>query len=500
MERSGAGEAAEFERNTTELHEQLEQHASQLVASQLRIAALKDELEESRRRLEDEQTHEAELAQRALQLEAEAEAAGRSVADFEVDLAGSAVVTFDTPRATFLPEAAGTAAAAAAAGNTSADLTKAAAETVHLAEALASAVGEQQQQLVVQHGELASLEAEQLLQQLDAVLSSSGDSSSRPVSRSSSSRASSPVGIDMAVVRKHVEEMAKQYVKRLSAAEEELRAVKTVWQQAEQELAALRRQQGQLQQPQDVEDGRQQQQQQVEDDKDFLLVRRSPSLSDLVSPDSDAGGAAAAATASDRAAEELAADGSDSTASSTNSSSVVGELSLTGPAMHELVQLAPVNAPQHVSGSSHAAADAEHGMSGQILVELPTPVFGSSGSSSGAGRKAVPDSSVGPGPEGLVGLQGSLTEVNNDLGFNGLPRFHTDQAQQQQQQQGRQSAGSWHTPVVAAAAAATGEEGDDMFSTDEVAELQQAAEAGVKSSSANVRVRVRPIPPHPASP
>jgi len=52
-----------------------------LVACQLRIAALKDELAASKQRLEDEQTHEAQLTQRALQLEAEAQAAARKLID-----------------------------------------------------------------------------------------------------------------------------------------------------------------------------------------------------------------------------------------------------------------------------------------------------------------------------------------------------------------------------------------------------------------------------------
>jgi len=74
-------------------------------------------------------------------------------------------------------------------------------------------------------------------------------------------------GADMSYVRKHVEEMAKQYVQRLSVAEEELKAVGSVWQQAGEELTALRKQQGGSPRAGSPRAG----------------ARRSPSFTDLVS-------------------------------------------------------------------------------------------------------------------------------------------------------------------------------------------------------------------------
>jgi hypothetical protein len=515
-EAAGATESEEYERSTAELHQQLEAQASKLVASQLRIATLKEELEQSKKRLEDEQDHEQQLLQRALQLEAEAEAAGRTVEEMQqmqeeaaaasaeaaaaaehlqdkqqqqqqqqlVDAEGPAVQTVKTSHFAL-------ALAEAAAGKGAVDLSQAIASAEESNTQRPSALPllgydhATQQQLQKQHDDLADLEAEQLLQQLDAVLELSGAGGSRASSRTASPTGSTggsstrrPKTPDMALVRKHVEEMAKQYVKRLAVAEEELKAVRTVWQQAEAELAALRKQQPASGVSSQGDSQKQQQQQQqgneaaAEQDEpvtpqqgvqeaEGLLGRRSPTLSNWRTNWRTTDAAAAdAASAADEVAVTAAAspagdasddedtdeygcndyyDDYDGSAASRSSweEDQLQQLqhmqaippSPRGRAVYELVQMSPVFGQQTVSGSSHAAADAEHGVPGKMEVDLPSPVFG-----------------------GSAGLKGSLDEMNEG-GFNGVPRAlspsgrHQQGAQEQQHQQ-QQSRGSWRTVHV----------------------------------------------------
>jgi hypothetical protein len=576
-EAAGATESEEYERSTAELHQQLEAQASKLVASQLRIATLKEELEQSKKRLEDEQDHEQQLLQRALQLEAEAEAAGRTVEEMQQMQEEAAAATAEAAAAAArlqdkqqqLPEAEGRGPAVQSVKTSHFALAlaeSAAEKAVDASEALTSAEEDQQrthalpllgydhatqQQLQKQHNDLADLEAEQLLQQLDAVLELSGAGGSRPSSRTASPTGSTggsgtrrPKTPDMALVRKHVEEMAKQYVKRLAVAEEELKAVRTVWQQAEAELAALRKQQptsgvtlqgDNEQQQQQCEAAAEQDEpvtpQQGAQDGEGLLGHRSPTLSNWRTNWRTTDTAAADAAAADEvvvteaaspagAADESDDEGTDEYgcndyyddydgSAASRSSWEEDQLqqlqhmqaippSPCGRAVYELVQMSPVFGQQKVSGSSHAAADAEHGMSGKMEVELPTPVFGGS---------------AGPEPSAAVGLKGSLDEMN-DGGFSGVPRALSpsgqhqqggEQPQQQQQQQQQQSRGSWRTPVVGAvavealavfaAAVAAGQQQQQQQQQEgaaqpNVAAVQQAAQKGVRSSNPYVHVHV----------
>jgi hypothetical protein len=609
---AGATESEEYERSTAELHQQLEAQASKLVASQLRIATLKEELEQSKKRLEDEQDHEQQLLQRALQLEAEAEATGRTVEEMQQKQEEAAAATAEAAAAAerlqvkqqqpavqsvktshFALALAETSASNAAAGK---------AAGIDLSQVLASADDDQQrpaalpllgydhatqQQLQKQHDDLADLEAEQLLQQLDAVLELSGAGGSRPSSRTASPTGSTggssstrrPKTPDMALVRKHVEEMAKQYVKRLAVAEEELKAVHTVWQQAEAELAALRKQQhssggapqrDQQQQQQQAATKQQLQEAAAEQDEPVTpqqgaqegegpFGRRSPTLSNwrtnwrttdtpavaadevtaAVSPADDnwrtnwrttdtraaaadevaaAGEVTAAASPADDSDDEDTDeygcndyyDDYDGSAASRSSweEDQLQQLqhmqaippSPRGRAVYELVQMPPVFGQQTVSGSSHAAADAEHGMPGKMEVELQSPVFGGSS---------------GPEPSGAVGLKGSLDEMN-EQGFSGVPRALSPSGQQQGEQAGQQqSRGSWRTPVVGAvavealavfaAAVAAGQQQQQQqqqqgVAQPDVAAVQQAARKGVRSSNPYVHVHVHcKSPDKPAS-
>jgi hypothetical protein len=500
-EAAGATESEEYERSTAELHQQLEAQASKLVASQLRIATLNEELEQSKKRLEDEQDHEQQLLQRALQLEAEAEAAGRTVEEMQqmqeheaaaasaeaaaaaerlqdkqqmqlVDAEAPAVQTVKTSHFAL-------ALAEAAAGKGAVDLSDALASADESNTQRPSALPllgydhATQQQLQKQHHDLADLEAEQLLQQLDAVLELSGAGGSRASSRTASptgctggSSARRPRTPDMALVRKHVEEMAKQYVKRLAVAEEELKAVRTVWQQAEAELAALRKQQPASGVNPQVDHEQQQQQQEAAAEEDEpvtpqqgaqeaegLLGRRSSTLSNWRTNWRTTDAAAAAADeVAVTAAASPAGDASDDEdtdeygcndyyddydgSAASRSSWEEDQLqqlqhmqaippSPRGRAVYELVQMSPVFGQQTVSGSSHAAADAEHGVPGKMEVELASPVFG-----------------------GSAGLKGSLDEMNEG-GFNGVPRaLSPSERHQQGEEQQQQSRGSWRTVHV----------------------------------------------------
>jgi hypothetical protein len=140
--------------------------------------------------------------------------------------------------------------------------------------------------------------------------------------------------LDMSAVRKHVEEMAAQYVAGLRKAEAELQVVRSVWQQAEDELAAMRSS------PRGSSDG-----------------GRTGSPRVTAAPCTSAAGAAADAPSSPRL---MTASGK------------------VAPHDFDLLRAAPAAAPQVVSGSSHAGAEAEHGLNEAIAVEvkLPSPRFG----------------------------------------------------------------------------------------------------------------------------
>lgn len=404
VERAGAGEDAEYERSSAALHQQLEEQASCLVACQLRIATLKEELAASKQRMEDEQLVEAELAEKARQLEAEAAAAGSQLGEPAL---------------------------------TDAMLQHIQENPLTINEQIIDSKQQQQQQaqglvredgLAPENEALAKLEAQQLLSQLDTVLQQSTGVAATDSNTNTAGDAAA-AGFDMSVVRQHVEEMAKQYVRRLAEAEEELRAVRTVWQQAEAELAALRRQQ------------------QINSSNGG---RRSPTY--------------------ERRSPRSSADSRSESAGTVDLSSLRSEvnpaviLENQGPGLNpadddailEISTIAPVFAPEQVSGTSHAAADAEHAMPDEmVLLDLPTPVFGAGSSSS---------SRWGPSGAGSrMAVVAAAAAESADSSNGQLPK-------------------GWGQAAADAAAALTAED---------VEALQMAAEQTVHSSSANCRIKVR---------
>lgn len=147
-----------------------------------------------------------------------------------------------------------------------------------------------------------------------------------------SAAAASYEALDMTAVRKHVEDMAAQYVAGLRKAEAELQVVRSVWQQAEDELAAMRSS------PRNSNDG----------------SRAGASPRGSLGGANGAGAAEAAQPGSPRL---MTASGK------------------VAPDDFNLVRGVPAGVPQTVSGSSHAGAEAEHGMPAYV-VELPSPRFG----------------------------------------------------------------------------------------------------------------------------
>lgn len=340
-ERAGAGEEERYQHTTAELHEQLEQQASELVECQHRIANLKEELEASRQRLEDEQHNEAELAKRAQLLEQEAAAAGRQLQQAGVDASGFPAAEV------FVPAVAGAAGAEAAGAAQVADLTGApsSSRVSRWAALLGSVDHDAQQQPAGLAGEssssstssVLSLSPEQLSAQSQAEDAASAGASVVPSQAAHSGAPYEPM--DMTAVTKHVEQMAAQYVEKLSIAEAELQVVRSVWQQAEDELAAM---------------------------------RSSPRSSS-----SDG----SSRTGSPRATspKSLSDAGSSQQEAQPGSPRLLAANGRVEPGDFELVRAAPpATAPHMVSGSAHSGAEAEHGTGERLalVVELPTPQFG----------------------------------------------------------------------------------------------------------------------------
>lgn len=307
-----------------------------------RIANLKEELEASKQRLENEQENEAQLARRAQQLEQEAAAAGQQLQQAGVDASSFPAA------AVALPEGAAAPAAFPVGWSTGAapQQAEAAAPTVVEApkttragrwaallgsvdeEASAASAAGQQQQSSSQV--VPPLPLQQLQQQHEGAAPGAPGHAAYEA-------------LDMTAVRKHVEDMAAQYVAGLRKAEAELQAVRSVWQQAEDELAAM---------------------------------RSSPRTSPRTSNNNDRAGSR---TASPR----VSVTGADSSAPAGAADAAAGPARVMTPngkvaaSDFDLVRApSPAIAPQvTVSGSSHAGADAEHSVA-TFVVELPSPRFG----------------------------------------------------------------------------------------------------------------------------
>lgn len=485
-ERAGAGEEERYQHTTAELHEQLEQQASELVECQHRIANLKEELEASKQRLEDEQHNEALLAKRAQQLEQEAAAAGRQLEQIGVDASrfpavevavpGAAVVGADVAvaSAATLPEVqAGAVSAKAAAAQPSAT------RSGRWAALLESVEEQQIPEPVMGSSSNARSEVPRLNLGQQA-----GKGEQEPAAAAAAA-GSAYDPVDMSAVRKHVEEMAAQYVEKLSMAEAELQVVRSVWQQAEDELAAMRSS------PRNSNDG------------------SRTSSPRATSPRASATGADEAATSSE----------------APGSPRLLTASGRVGPGDFELVRIPPVNAPRAVSGSSHIGAEADHDMGEHIafVLELPSPQFGgghvgnfprgyksppadsdmssssssyskpvgaSEGSSAGQatsrlqGRMpvvaaaAVSTSVSVPSPTGLAGMRGaSPAAVHPEV----LPR--PDHVQWQ----GSMDGGDYSLSGAGAVPGAASDEAE------RAAALQRAAEQGVQSTIGSARVRVRMV-------
>lgn len=285
-------------------------HALCLPLCPCRIANLKEELEASRQRLEDEQQNEAQLARRAQALEEEAKAAGRQLQQAGVDAT-------DFPSAAVaLPESAADAQQAFPVGWGAAAATQAVAAPAMQQAAPTEAVAAKHRSRWA--ALLGSVDEQEL-------------TGAQDVAAGAAAAAAGPSGpgYDMSAVTKHVEEMAAQYVEKLTRAEAELQCVRSVWQRADDDLAEMR-----------------------------------SSSSPRVSTDGSQAGAAAAAAA---AAGEAPGSPRFMTASGR-----------VGRQDFELMRLAPEGAPQGVAGSSYAAAEAEHGLAEPIAfaIELPAPSFG----------------------------------------------------------------------------------------------------------------------------
>ena len=364
-----------------------------------RIANLKEELEASRQRLEDEQQNEAQLARRAQALEEEAKAAGRQLQQVGVDAS-------DFPSAAVaLPEGADAAAAFPVGWSTPA---APAAQEV-LAQAAAAATGGRSRWAALMgSADDLSPSQQQQQQQARSAVEPQGAPSGAPAGPAAYE------ALDLSAVTKHVEEMAAQYVEKLSLAEAEVAMVRSVWKQAEDDLAAL---------------------------------RSSPrtSSADGGSPRTRDAPAAAEAPGSPRL---MTADGR------------------VGRQDFELLRVPPGTAPQDVSGSSHAAAETEHGTGERIAfaIELPSPVFGG-------------------GPTGRFGEAPGSSGREADSGV-------------------REAAAAAQSPrgvPVVAAAAATGVQaapGAERYTAavEQMAALQRAAQVALSSSSPSARVRVRMVP------
>jgi len=490
-ERAGAGEEERYQHTTAELHEQLEQQASELVECQHRIANLKEELEASKQRLEDEQHNEALLAKRAQELEREAAAAGRQLEQIGVDASRFPAVEVAVPGAAVVG---GDGAVAS-----SATLPEVQAEAVSAKAAAA-------QPSATRSGRWAALlESVEEQQVPEPVMSSSGSSSNSARSEvprlnlgqqagkaeqepaaAAAAAGSAYDSVDMSAVRKHVEDMAAQYVEKLSMAEAELQVVRSVWQQAEDDLAAMRSS------PRNSNDG------------------SRTSSPRATSPRASATGAAEGTTSSE----------------APGSPRLLTASGRVGPGDFELVRIPPVNAPMVVSGSSHVGAEADHDMGERIafVLELPSPQFGgghvgkyprgykspaadsgisssssssysqplgaTEGSSAGQatsrfqGRKpvvaaaAVSTSVSVLSPTGLAGMHGASPAPGQS---EVLPR--PDHGQQH----GSRDAGDYSLSGAGAAAGAASDEAERS------AALQLAAEQGVQSSIGSARVRVRMV-------
>lgn len=305
-----------------------------------RIANLKEELEASKQRLENEQENEAQLARRAQQLEQEAAAAGQQLQQAGVDASSFPAAAVALPEgAAAFPVGWSTGAApqqAEAAAPTVVEAPKtgragrwaALLGSVDEKASAASASGQQQQS---SSQVVTPLQLQQLQQQQheEAAPGAAGHAAYE--------------ALDMTAVRKHVEDMAAQYVAGLRKAEAELQAVRSVWQQAEDELAAM---------------------------------RSSPRTSPRTSNNNDRAGSR---TASPR----VSVTGADSSAPAGAADAAPGPARVMTPngkvaaSDFDLVRAPPpATAPQvTVSGSSHAGADAEHSMA-TFVVELPSPRFG----------------------------------------------------------------------------------------------------------------------------
>lgn len=302
-----------------------------------------------------------------------------------------------------------------------------------------------------------------------------------------------PPDADMDSVRRHVEGMAQQYVRRLAEAEEELRAVRNVWQQAEAELAQMRRtgaaaatgsSSSSLSSSRSVGDGS------IGGDsssssalfnKPAAGAAREPSLTDLVS-----------AGANDDEQEGTAAGAADADAGA--------------DAARVQQQHRPRWGPPRVSGAPHAGADAGHGLGAEVLLQLPSPTFGGIDGTAGRGG------SSGGGVNELVAPSGSPNGNSGTyVGGGGSSRHGA-------------TGGKGNGAVVAAAAvfgaveeagssdavstAAGGgaaypgsQKADDAGDVEEpdVAAIERALLQGMRSSSPNMNVRVRVRPTSPPS-
>jgi hypothetical protein len=246
--------------------------------------------------------------------------------------------------------------------------------------------------------------------------------------------------------------MAAQYVEKLSLAEKELQAVRDVWAQAEDDLAALRSS--------------------PRGSNDNSSRGATPHASPRGSL-AGAHGAAGAAVEQPGSPRLLAANGR------------------VGRQDFELVRSGPSNAPAQVAGRSHARAETEHGMQETLalVVELPSPRFGGG--------------HVGNFPEGFPAPAGSSSSskdpaVSAKDAFAGgsagsiYSRSGNDRPVESSSNSSSSApATRWGLPVVAAAS--VGPQVDAQY-----AALQHAAEQGVRSSSSKARVHVRVVPEGPA--
>jgi hypothetical protein len=341
-EQAGVGEEERYQHTTAELHEQLQAQASQLVECQHRIANLKDELEASRQRLQDEQDNEAALCKRAQALEAEAAAAGQQLQRAGVDAAGFPGKPLPEPLVAAAAAAQSAAAAAVAADGSCAAALRVAAVSSSEQEVASPSRRSRWAAMLEQDGPAAPASAQP--QEMSRFVSEAATgrgmqpaAAAADASDVASTAAAAPPPLpDMAAVRRHVEEMAAQYVEKLSVAEAELQAVRTVWQQAEGELAALRL-------------------------HSSSSPRGSPRAVNTGGGGSGGGG-----------------NHSMSAPSSPRGQLVVAAASLSSGDWELMARLPPSDASQRVSGSSHAGADADHGTAA-LDIELPSPRFGPGG-------------------------------------------------------------------------------------------------------------------------